>query len=197
MLVLALLLLSSCAHVLDFCWALVDFILIAQYHSYNETTLEYLSQVLMRINVYKQAIQLYCHVDNNVERQFDFPKFHAITYYADNICAMGITNGFDLVHFEKYHIVILKVFYNRTNKHEFFQEQLLWHNKRRIKVLVMRNILVSLYTRDRLNSIEDSIDEVSIEATNTRPTWNHLDLNFYGKIDQSDERQCTWISKLN
>ena len=54
--VLAPLLPSSCAHVLDFCRALVDFVLIAQYHSHDKTTLEYLSQALMKINVYKKAI---------------------------------------------------------------------------------------------------------------------------------------------
>ena len=46
---------SKQSDVLDFCQALVDFILIAQYCSHDNTTLEYLDQALMRINVYKEA----------------------------------------------------------------------------------------------------------------------------------------------
>ena len=48
---------SKQSDVLDFCRALVNFILIAQYCSHDNTTLEYLDQALMKINVYKKAFQ--------------------------------------------------------------------------------------------------------------------------------------------
>ena len=151
----------------------------------------------MKINVCKEAIWPNCHTDNNVERWFDFSKSYAIMHYTDNIHAMGIIDGFNLIYFEKYHIVMLKAFYDRTNKYKFFQKQLLWHNKWHIKALAIRDILALLHIHDHLNSMEDPIDEDSIEATNTWPTWDHFDLSLYGRIDQLDEGQCTWTSKLS
>ena len=54
--VLALLLALKHANMLDFCWAFIDFILITQYYSPDNATLKYLDQMLIKINMYKEAL---------------------------------------------------------------------------------------------------------------------------------------------
>ena len=76
--VLAPLLAPKHPHMLDFYWAFVNFILIAQYCSHDATTLGYLDQALERINVYKEALRSYWATLTNVEGRFNFPKFHTM-----------------------------------------------------------------------------------------------------------------------
>ncbi|MCJ1470389.1 hypothetical protein MMC07_009034 [Pseudocyphellaria aurata] len=186
---LAPLLAPKFPHVLDFCRVLVDFILIAQYRSHDNTTLSYLDQALMRINVYKESLRDIRRTDGNVKGRFDFPKFHVMLHYSDHVRKFGTTDGYDTAHFEANHKFMLKAFYEKTNKRETFQEQLLWHNKQRIKVLAMKDILMaSLHTEQR-KDLTDLLNEDSIQATNTQPTWDPLELSLYGTIEQTDKRQ--------
>ena len=96
--------------VLDFCRALVDFILIAQYCSHNDTTLGYLDQALMRINVYKKTFQSCRTSKRNPQRQFDFPKFHVMLHYSDHVWKFGTTDGYNTAHYKANHKFMLKVF---------------------------------------------------------------------------------------
>ena len=83
--VLAPLLAPNHANVLDFCRALVDFILMAQYRSHDDATLKYLDQALMRINVYKKTLRDWQRSGNNLEGRFDFPKFHVMSHYPNHV----------------------------------------------------------------------------------------------------------------
>ncbi|MCJ1466076.1 hypothetical protein MMC07_004695 [Pseudocyphellaria aurata] len=187
--VLASLLAPKFPHVLDFCQAFVDFILIAQYCSHDDTTLSYLDQALMRINVYKEGFQDIRRTDGNVEKRFDFPKFHVMSHYSDHVRKFDTTDGYDMAHFEANHKFMLKAFYKRTNKRETFQEQLLWHNKRRIKALAMKDILMAFLHTQRRKNLTDLLNKDSIQATNTQPTRDPLELSLYGTIEQTDKRR--------
>ena len=195
--VLALLLAPEYLDVLDFCRTFVDFILIAQYCSYDNTTLGYLDQALMRINVYKKVFWANQCSNSNIERRFNFPKYHVMLQYSDHICKFSTTDSYDMAHFKINHKTMLKVFYGKTNKHDTFQKQLLWHNKRRIKALAMEDILASFDTRRRMDFTEDIINKDSIKAINTRSTWNSLELSLLGTLDQTDEGRGTKTTSLN
>lgn len=88
-------------------------------------------------------------------------------HYLDHIWKFRITDNYDTADYKANHKFMLEEFYKKTNKHETFQKQLLWHNKQCIKTLAMKNILVSLYTKQCIKSTEVLINKNSIEATNT------------------------------
>ena len=165
--------------VLDFCWALVDFILIAQYCSHDDTALGYLDQALMRINVYKEAFQSCWRSKENLRGQFDFPKFHVMSHYFDHVWKFGTTDGYNMAHYKANHKFMLKVFYDKTNKRENFQEQLLWHNWRQIKTLAMKEIMTSIFGSKQ-------ITKKDIEATITKPIDELLDLRLFGSMEQTN-----------
>ncbi|MCJ1470749.1 hypothetical protein MMC07_009396 [Pseudocyphellaria aurata] len=112
-----------------------------------------------------------------------------MSHYSDHVRKFGTTDGYDTAHFEANHKFMLKVFYKRTNKREILQEQLLWHNKRRIKTLAMKDILMASLHTERRKDLTDLLNEDSIQAINTQPTRDPLKLSFYGTIEQTDKRQ--------
>src|SRR5271165_5003724 len=62
--------------------AIVDFILIAQYKTYNSKTLCYIEHALYRINRMKVAFRALCPLDKFTnEGYFNFSKFYIMTYY--------------------------------------------------------------------------------------------------------------------
>ena len=161
---------------LDFCRALVDFILMAQYCSHDNVTLKYLDQALMRINVYKKALWNWRRSEKNPERRFDFCKFHGMLHYSDHVNNFGTMNGYNTAHFKANHKFVLKLFYNRINKRENFLKQLVWHNQQRIKTLAMKETVTSFH---RSKDFTDNL----IEATVTKPTKNYLELKLFGIMD--------------
>ena len=100
-------------------WAIVDFILIAQYKTHNEETLHYLDHALYRIDKTKVAFKALRPVDKVTdEGHFNFLKFHVMTHYTSCIRDFGAADGFDTEHSEAGHKYHVKAFYGRTNKRQ-------------------------------------------------------------------------------
>ena len=79
---------------------------------------------------------------------------------------------------------MLKLFYNKTNKHENFLEQLVWHNQQQIKTLAMKEIVASLYeSKNFTNNL--------IEVTVTKSTRDYLELKLFGIMDQINNERGT------
>lgn len=135
-------------HTLNFAFALVDFILIAQYYLYNKKTLGYIEYILYKINVFKDFFCDQRPKDKiTAKSYFDFFKFHKITYYPNNICNFRTTNRYDNAHAKHQYKTMLKQYYPMTNKRNNFQEQLLRYNKQCLNVLAMENILFYNYIK--------------------------------------------------
>ena len=121
-LVLALLLLVKEPAAMHCAWAFVDFILIAQYKTHDDKTLCYIEQALYRINKMKVAFRALRPLNKSTdEGHFNFPKFHAMTYYTLFIRDFSAADNYNTEHSKagyKYHV---KDFYRRTNKKRGYQ----------------------------------------------------------------------------
>jgi hypothetical protein len=60
--------------------------------------------------------------DKDKSGHFNFPKFHAITYYPEFIHIYGTTDGVDTSYIKAAHKWIIKEHFLRTNKYANFQE---------------------------------------------------------------------------
>jgi len=97
--------------------AFVDFILIAQYKTYNNKSLSYMEHALYRINKMKVAFRALRPLDKSTDKgHFNFLKFHIITHYTLFIKDFGAADNFDIEHSEAGHKYYVKDFYGRTNK---------------------------------------------------------------------------------
>ena len=111
--------------------AIVDFILLAQYKTHDDETLEYLDHALYRIDRIKAVFKQFRPVDKATdEGHFNFPKFHAMTHYASGIREYGAADNFDTEHSEARHKYHVKAFYRRTNKCRGYEDQICLHNIR-------------------------------------------------------------------
>ena len=68
-----------------------------------------------------------------------------------------MTNNYDMFHDETKHKYMIKTFFNKINKRKTFQKQLLWHNVRRVNVVIMKNIISYIFKNLRKNNAQNSI----------------------------------------
>ena len=117
-------------------------------------------------------------------------------HYSNHVWKFGTTDGYNTAHYKANHKFMLKVFYDRTNKRENFQEQLLWHNRRRIKILAMKEIVASIHGSKQ-------ITKKDIEATITKLTDELLDLRLFGPMERtnwgrgSHSKPRCWCTAIN
>jgi hypothetical protein len=82
---------------------------------------------------------------------------------------------------------MFKKYYERTNKRDFFQKQLLWHNKRRVNVLTLKNILLyDKLVREREHFSLQIMIEIKITRL-TRDCLDLIELNLYNDIQRTNE----------
>jgi hypothetical protein len=99
--------------------AIVDFILLAQYKTHDDETLEYLDHAIYRIDRIKAVFKQFRVVDKATdEGHFNFLKFHVMTHYASGIWEYGAADNFDTEHSEAEHKYHVKAFYGKTNKRQ-------------------------------------------------------------------------------
>ena len=140
--VITSLFLRKWSHALKFTRALIDFIMFAQYRFHDEFILQYLNVVLKRMNFFKKIFRHLRFANVEFENEhFNFFKFHVMIHYSNFIRRYKTTNKFNTSHDEVRHKYMLKNFFDRINKREIFQIQLLRHNRRRINILIMKKIL--------------------------------------------------------
>ena len=164
---------------IEFARALIDFVLIAQYTSHDDDTIRYLEQALFRVNSFKDVFRHLRPTDPATEQgHFNFPKFHAITHYTSFIRQYGAADGFDSSHDEARHKYMLKEYFGRTNKRDTFQEQLLFHNERRLNMLAMEDVLL----HDDTN--QTSMPKNMLDALVTCPSRDPLPLTLFNERSQ-------------
>ena len=83
---------------MQFVRAILDFVILIKYRAHDIDTLNYLNQVLGRINKLKKFFRDLRPKDGKIkEGHFNFPKFHVLIYYVHYIRRYGCLNGFDSV----------------------------------------------------------------------------------------------------
>ncbi len=148
---------------MNFIKALVDFVLLTQYRSHDDSILQYLKHALHRMNAFKSMFRSHRSLNKKTnEEHFNFLKFHIMIHYAKFIRKFEITNEYDISHDEVKHKYMIKKYYFRTNKQNDFQEQLIHHNNRRLNVLIMKNII--RYEKKRHMKFENNVIAINIRS---------------------------------
>ena len=106
-----------------------------------------------------------------MKEYFNFLKFHVMSHYVDFIRRYETANEYDTSHDKTRHKYMIKTSYEKTNKWENFQKQLLWHNDRRLNVLIMKNILLHIRIR------RQNMSKSRTKFINTRAIRDSLNLN--------------------
>ena len=73
---------------------------------------------------------------------FNYPKFHAVTHFAQCIRDHGSAINYDTAYSKATHKYLLKAFYNRINKKEY-DAQIRQHNVRYTNVIAMKDVIIS------------------------------------------------------
>ncbi len=174
------LMIDKWSHTVNFTRAFVDFILITQYRSHDDFILRYLHHALYRINFFKEIFRQIRSIMQKIEEDhFNFSKFHAFSHYVNFIKRYDAVDEYDISHDEIKHKYMIKKFYDRINKRETFQIQLIEHNKRRLNILVMKDIM--------RHAQERNINK-DINFTHTRSSRDSLNLKFLRIISTSNNR---------
>jgi len=126
----------------------IDFMILAQYHSYNEETLWYLEHALFQLNKLKNVFHHLQseHSDTDVDH-FNISKLYMMTHYASQIRRYNSADNFNTEHSEIAHKYLIKIFSDHINKQNTFQTQLLHHNTQHLNLLMMKDILLYKDTR--------------------------------------------------
>jgi hypothetical protein len=180
------------SHIVNFIKTLVDFVLLTQYRSHDDNTLQYLEHALHRMNAFKSMFRSHRSLNKKTnEKHFNFFKFHIMTHYAKFIRKFEIVNEYDISHDEAKHKYMIKKYYFKTNKQNDFQEQLIHHNNRRLNVLIMKNII--RHEKKRHMRFENNVI-----AINTRSIRDSLNLKFFNEsMITIIQRRQRWNSILN
>lgn len=114
--------------------AIVAFITIAQYPSQSDETLAKMQFHLAVIDVSKEAFR-------GVRKpgHFNFAKWHSLTHIPDLFRRYGSSRGTSTCQFEAQHRHLVKRFFGRTNMRESATVQLLEHNTRHTKTMVVQD----------------------------------------------------------
>ncbi len=111
--VIASLLAHDASAAVHFIWAVVNFVMLTQYTSHDEDTLQYLLHVLFQINKLKNVFQHLCPVNLNIsEGHFNILKLHVMTHYAQHIRQYDSADNVDTEHSEAAHKFLVKVFFS-------------------------------------------------------------------------------------
>ena len=112
------------------------------------------------------------------------------------------TNNYDTFHDETKHKYIMKTFHDKINKRNTFQKQLLWHNVRRVNVLIMKNIISYIFKNLRKNDAQNSIKTKS-KSINKNEIYiiktirDFIQLNFFEINERNAQKQCDCNSRSN
>ena len=133
--------------------AFLNFIMLTSYKSQNENILKYMTKILRRVNKLKIEFTDFRFVFKKIEKShFNFFKFHVMSHYIKFIRLYDSADQFDISHMKMTHKYLMKIFYQWTNKNENYQDQILWHNTRRINMLTMKNIFYHMINQKRSNA---------------------------------------------
>jgi len=102
-----------------------------------------LKHALFWINKLKNVFWHLCSVNLNIsEEHFNIFKLHIMIHYAQHICQYDSANNIDTEYSEIVYKFLIKIFFNQTNKHKSFQQQLLLHNTYHLNLTAMKNLIL-------------------------------------------------------
>ncbi len=170
-----------------FAWAVIDFMILAQYHLHEEETLWYLEHALFQLNKLKNVFH---HLrsersDTDVDH-FNISKLHAMTHYASQIQRYDSADNFNTKHSKIAYKYLIKIFFDCINKWNTFQTQLLHHNTQHLNLLAMKDIL--LYRDIRQSKINK-------HALTTMITWFNYVFSLCKIQDALIHKQCNQIQE--
>ncbi len=188
--IVTFLLIDQWSHALNFIRALIDFILMIQYRSHDESILQYLQHVICWMNVFKSIFVSARSSNKKTEKEnFNFFKFYVMIHYAAFIRKYETADEYDIAHDEVRHKYMFKEYYTRINKRDTFLTQLIFHNDRRLKILIMKNVII--YKQKQ----QWSLSKFDIVFINIRLTRDSLKLVFLDEQSKSHVRR--WNSIMN
>lgn len=101
--------------------ALMDFLFLSQYESHTSETLSTLQECLARFHENKQVF-----IDLEVRENFEFPKLHSLTHYAQSIRLFGTTDNYNTEQTERLHIDLAKDAYRASNCKDEYSQMTKW-----------------------------------------------------------------------
>jgi len=75
--------------------AIINFMILARYRSYNKETLRYITEVIYRMDLLKEVFRKYRPVNRDTDKgHLNFTKWYAISYYINTIIAYGLLDRY-------------------------------------------------------------------------------------------------------
>ncbi len=136
--------------------AMIDFIMLAQYTSYNEDTLRYMQHAFFQWNKLKKVFwHLWSFNTDTQQKHFNILKFYAMIHYANFIHWYDVVDNVNTKYKKICHRHLIKKFFDCTNKCNTFLNQLIHHNTRHLNLLAMKNVL--LYEKTKFIQIKKNM----------------------------------------
>ncbi|KAF5347871.1 hypothetical protein D9757_014942 [Collybiopsis confluens] len=107
------------------CRSLLHFAYLAQYHSHEHDTLEYMKADLKTWHRYRSYF-----IAQGTREAFNIPKFHALLHYIESIQMLGTTDNYSSEMFERLHIDFAKEGWRASNKRDPFPQMITWLSRR-------------------------------------------------------------------
>ena len=116
--------------------------MLAHYLLHNNETLSYIEHALYKLDQTKIAFENHGLINAKLfQTTFNYPKFHAMTYFVQCIWDYSSAINYDMVHSEAVHKYFLKAFYRKTNKKEN-ESQILEYNISLTNIITMQDAIV-------------------------------------------------------
>ncbi|EIW82029.1 hypothetical protein CONPUDRAFT_54531, partial [Coniophora puteana RWD-64-598 SS2] len=115
------------SHVMRAVRALLDFVMVAQYHSQTTETLTCLRQSLDNFHANKQ---IFITLNARTQDHFNIPKLHSLLHYLKKILALGLLDGLNTENTEWLHIDFAKKAWRGTNHKDYVFQMARWLQRR-------------------------------------------------------------------
>ena len=156
--------------------AILDFTIFAKYISYDDKMLRYMEHASYRLEKTKILFEHHRPIDSKLCRpSFNYPKFHAVTHFAQCIRDYGSAINYDTAHSKADYKYLLKAFYNKTNKKEY-DAQIQQHNVRHTNVIAMKDVIISKKAlKKKRQLVVKNADKITLAEVSR--TSSPMDLN--------------------
>ncbi|KAE9394162.1 hypothetical protein BT96DRAFT_958870 [Gymnopus androsaceus JB14] len=101
--------------------SILDFIYLAQYATYDNDTLCYMTDALECWHKNKS-----CFIDLNIHADLNIPKSHSLQHYVEAIRFFGTTDNYNTEMFKHFHIDFSKKGWQASNKRDEFPQMTCW-----------------------------------------------------------------------
>jgi hypothetical protein len=96
---------------IHFAWAMINFMILVQYHLHDKEILQYLEHALFQLKKLKNVFHhLQSECSDTDVNHFNISKLHVMTYYASQIWKYDNADNFNTKHSEIVHKYLIKIF---------------------------------------------------------------------------------------